>query len=320
LRETNKEDIVIREMMAHISNLQPWIPFYLNTLTESGKLDLNYYSKKLDDEHTVKVANDLYIIKGYNHIIYDSIVTSKLRKRKEYKYSDLGFYLLKQAIENLTNQEFDKYLDTEFYKRLGLQTMTFNPLNRFSLKEIVPTENDRYFRNQLIHGYVHDPGAAMLGGVSGHAGLFSNANDLAIIMQMLLQKGNYGGQQYIQPETVKEFTKQQFPLEKNRRGIGFDKPEIEDRENGPTCLSVSNDSFGHTGFTGTYAWADPRFNLIYIFLSNRIHPTANNTRLIKMDTRTEIQQVLYDAITDKEKKKAPCDELGAYHNNEDEAH
>jgi beta-glucosidase-like glycosyl hydrolase/CubicO group peptidase (beta-lactamase class C family) len=319
LRGTNKEDMVIREMMAHTSSLQPWIPFYLNTLDKKGKLDSRFYSAKLDDRYTVKVAENLYIINGYNHILYDSILYSKLRKKKEYKYSDLGFYLLRQAIENLTNQPFDNYVNKEFYKKLGLQTMTFNPLNRFSPNEIVPTENDRYFRNQLVHGYVHDPGAAMLGGVSGHAGLFSNANDLAIIMQMLLQKGYYGGVQYIQSETVKEFTKQQFPLDKNRRGIGFDKPDFDDRENGPTCKSASTESFGHTGFTGTYAWADPKYNLIYIFLSNRIHPTANNTKLIKMDTRTKIQQVVYDAMTEPEKKKAPGDELGAVDNNEDDA-
>ncbi|MBN2172961.1 MAG: serine hydrolase [Bacteroidales bacterium] len=310
LRGTNKEDIVIRELMAHQANLQPWIPFYLNTLTEKGELMPNYYSSKLDDLHTVKVADNIYIRNDYEFILYDSIIYSKLRKKKDYKYSDLGFYLLKKAVENLTNQPFDRYVDETFYKKLGLRTMTFNPIEKFDLKRIVPTENDQYFRKQLIQGYVHDPGAAMLGGVSGHAGLFSDANDMAIIMQMLLQKGNYGGIQFFNPSTVEEFTKQQFPLNKNRRGIGFDKPEVENRENGPTCKSASDLSFGHTGFTGTYAWADPEYNLVYIFLSNRIYPTANNTKLIKMDTRTAIQQVLYESIV-KENKKAPHDELGA---------
>jgi CubicO group peptidase (beta-lactamase class C family) len=174
--------------------------------------------------------------------------------------------------------------------------MCFNPLKSFPKKEIVPTEMDDYFRGQLIHGFVHDPGAAMLGGISGHAGLFSNANALAIIFQMLLQGGYYGGHQYLQPATVHQFTKQQFPLNKNRRAIGFDKPDMEDIDKGPTCEDVSPLSYGHSGFTGTYVWADPKYNLIYIFLSNRIHPTARNTLLIKNNTRTEIQQVIYDAI------------------------
>ena len=295
LRNTNKENIIIREMMAHQARLKPWIPFYLNTM-EDGKLDKDLYSKTLDKHHTVIVANNLYIREDYKYTMFDSITTSKLRKNKKYKYSDLGFYMLKQSIENLTNQPLENYVDENFYKPLGLQTMGFLPKERFKLSVIVPTENDKYFRKQLIHGYVHDPGAAMMGGVSGHAGLFSNANDLAIIMQMLLQGGEYGGIRYINSNTVHQFTKQQFPLNRNRRAIGFDKPEPEDRDSGPTCESASDFSFGHTGFTGTYAWADPEYNLVYIFLSNRIHPTAKNTKLIKMNTRTEIQQVIYDAI------------------------
>ena len=174
--------------------------------------------------------------------------------------------------------------------------MCFNPLLQFKASRIVPTEKDDYFRNQLIQGYVHDQGAAMLGGVSGHAGLFSNANDLAIIMQMLLQGGEYGGVKFIEQNTIDEFTKQQFPLNNNRRGIGFDKPEPELWDEGPTCKSASAESYGHTGFTGTIAWADPKYNLVYIFLSNRTYPSAENTKLIKMRTRKEIQQVIYDAV------------------------
>jgi CubicO group peptidase (beta-lactamase class C family) len=155
----------------------------------------------------------------------------------------------------------------------------------------------------LIYGYVHDQGAAMMGGVAGHAGLFSNANDIAIIMQMLLQDGEYGGIKFIEKKTVNEFTKQQFPLNNNRRGIGFDKPELNNWDNGPTCKSASAESFGHTGFTGTYAWADPKYNLVFIFLSNRIHPSAQNTKLIKMKVRKEIQQVIYDAVMKAEKSK-----------------
>ncbi len=297
---TNKQEIIIRDLMAHQAGLKPWIPFYVNTKNGS-KLDKKLYSKNLDESHTVKVADKLYISQKYKYVLIDTLIKSDLRKRCDYKYSDLGFYLLNQTIENLTNKPLDVYTSDEFYSPLGLKYMGFNPLNRFQEKEIVPTEQDDYFRNQLVQGYVHDPGAAMLGGVSGHAGLFSNSNDLAIVMQMLLQEGFYGGVQYLDPTTVKEFTKQQFPLNDNRRGIGFDKPLVEEKDKGPTCASVSDYSYGHSGFTGTYTWVDPKYNLVYVFLSNRIYPTANNTKLIKMDTRTKIQQVIYDAIPDKEK-------------------
>lgn len=295
LKNTNKEKIVIREMMAHQARLKPWIPFYTNTMIKN-RLDPAIYSKRLKDGFTVKVADNIYIRNDYKYTLYDSIVTSKLRKSKKYKYSDLGFYFLKEIIENSTNEPLDRYANENFYKPMGMTSACFNPRKHFELKEIVPTEKDNYFRHQLVHGYVHDPGAAMLGGVSGHAGLFANANDMAKLMQMLLQKGYYGGRQYIRPETVEQFTKQQFPLNENRRGIGFDKPLPDDRDKGPTCESATLKSFGHSGFTGTYVWADPEYNLIYIFLSNRINPTAKNTKLIKMNTRTKIQQIIYDAI------------------------
>ncbi|MCB2220565.1 MAG: serine hydrolase [Bacteroidetes bacterium] len=309
LTGTNKENINIRELMAHQARLKPWIPFYLNTI-QNGKPDKKLYSDHPDDQHTFKVADKLYLDRNYHFILYDTIVQSELRKRKEYKYSDLGFILLKQAIENLTNKPLDQYTDEQFYKPLGLQYTCFNPLNRHRPVCIVPTEQDDYFRNQLIHGYVHDPGAAMLGGVSGHAGLFSNANELAVIMQMLLQRGKYGGREYFRESTVRQFTKQQFPLNENRRGIGFDKPEPENRDKGPTCSSASLESFGHSGFTGTYAWADPKYNLVYVFLSNRVNPTAANIKLIQNNTRTEIMQVIYNAIEKSGKFQQPSDEIG----------
>lgn len=295
LKGTNKENIIVREMMAHQAQLEAWIPFYLPTVIKK-KPDTAFYSANPDKDHSVKVADRLYMRDDYKKSIYDSIASSPLLKKKEYVYSDIGFILLKQCIENLSAQSLDKFVESNFYKPLGLQTTCFNPLNRFDLSRIVPTEKDDYFRSQLIHGYVHDPGAAMLGGVSGHAGLFSNAGDLAVIMQMLLNGGEYGGIRYLDENTVKEFTKQQFPMEGNRRGIGFDKPDLENRDNGPTCTSTSELSFGHTGFTGTYAWADPKYNLVYIFLSNRIYPTAKNDKLIKMKVRKEIQKIIYNAV------------------------
>jgi len=309
LNGTNKENLIIREVMAHQARLKPWIPFYLNTLDKQGNPDKKLYSKTLDDHHTVKVAENLYIDKNYGFVIYDSIATSGLRKKRDYKYSDLGFYLLKQAIENVSNKPLNTFVADEFYRPLGLQYTCFNPLDKFDPAVIVPTEKDDYFRHQLVHGYVHDPGAAMLGGISGHAGLFSDANDLAILMQMLLQGGDYGGRRYLRTGTIEQFTAQQFPLNENRRGLGFDKPEPNERDKGPSCRSATLLSFGHSGFTGTYFWVDPEYNLIYIFLSNRVNPTAANVKLIRKNTRTNIQQVIYDALKDKKQPKV-SDEIG----------
>ncbi|MEZ5148509.1 MAG: glycoside hydrolase family 3 N-terminal domain-containing protein [Bacteroidales bacterium] len=309
LGETNKENIVIRELMAHQAQLKPWIPFYINTLS-NGKPDKKLYTTLPDDNHTLKVTAGLYLDRNYKYVMIDTIIGSELRKKREYKYSDLGFILLNETIENLTNKPLDRYANDNFYKPLGFQYTCFNPLNSHKLNTIVPTEEDNYFRNQLIHGYVHDPAAAMMGGVSGHAGLFSNANELAILMQMLLQGGYYGGEQYLRESTVLQFTKQQFPLNENRRGIGFDKPEPGDRKLGPTCESASLESFGHTGFTGTYAWVDPKYNMVFIFLSNRVNPTAANTKLIKNNTRTKIQQVIYDALKKSRNFNKPSEEIG----------
>jgi CubicO group peptidase (beta-lactamase class C family) len=174
--------------------------------------------------------------------------------------------------------------------------MGFLPRKRFELDRIAPTENDKIFRNQLIHGDVHDPGAAMLGGISGHAGLFSDANDMGVIGQMLLQGGIYGSERYLQAETIKEFTERQFPLNDNRRGIGFDKPLPEYSTEGPACKSASAESFGHMGFTGTYIWVDPENGLVFVFLSNRVHPDADNNKLSGMNIRPKIHQLFYDTI------------------------
>ncbi|MGM0566202.1 MAG: glycoside hydrolase family 3 N-terminal domain-containing protein [Bacteroidota bacterium] len=297
LRHTNKSEIIVRDVMAHQAGLQSWIPYYVNTILDEEP-DSVIYRNHLTEDYSVRVAGDLYIHKDYKHQIFDTIATSPLREQHDYKYSDLGFYLLYRAIELVTNQPFEKYVDQTFYKPLGLQTIQFLPAYHVPEKRLVPTEDDQAFRKQLLRGDVHDPGAAMLGGVSGHAGLFSNAYDMAVLMQMLLDNGTYGGRRFFNPQTIHEFTKTQFPLDDNRRGIGFDKPVIDGEDNGPTCQDASSSSFGHSGFTGTYAWADPENGTVYIFLSNRIHPDASNRKLISMDIRTKIQQVMYDAVKD----------------------
>jgi CubicO group peptidase (beta-lactamase class C family) len=242
------------------------------------------------------VAENMYMRKDYPDSMMLVIAGSTLNPKREYKYSDLGYYFFKYIIEHYTQIGFDQYLHNNFYAPLGLHRMTFNPRDKFELNEIIPTEKDDTFRKQLIHGYVHDQGAAMLGGVAGHAGLFSNASDLAVIMQMLLNKGNYGGKAYINKATIEEFTRCQFCEFKNRRGLGFDKPEMDYKKIGPTCQCVSALSFGHTGFTGTMTWADPEKNLIYIFLSNRVNPDAENKKLNSLNVRPRIQEAIYELI------------------------
>ena len=304
LKNSNKQSKVIREIMAHQGQLQPWIPFFRKTILDF-KPDPKIYSTKQKSGFKTKVAENLFIADFYRDTIFDTIVSSELWKKKEYKYSDVGYYLMCDAIENLTGQPFDEYMDGGFYRPLGLTTMGYNPLDRFSVGRIVPTENDTTFRKQLVHGYVHDPGAAMLGGVSGHAGLFSNATDLATVMQMLLQNGYYGGIRYIESKTINDFTKQQFPLDENRRGVCFDRPYPEYDSLGPCCEAVSQKSFGHSGFTGTYTWADPENGLVYVFLSNRVCPDASNGKIVKMNIRTEIHQAMYDIINEQSSTTIP---------------
>jgi beta-glucosidase-like glycosyl hydrolase/CubicO group peptidase (beta-lactamase class C family) len=295
LKNTNKGNIIIREMMAHQARLLPWIPFYKNTLKD-GKPDSAIYQREISEGFPVRVAENLYIRKDYNFIILDSLALSPLLKTSSFKYSDLGFILIPEIIKEVINKPFDEYVDITFYKPLGLSTAGFLPRNRFPLGRITPTEQDNYFRYQLVHGDVHDQGAAMLGGVSGHAGLFSNANDIGILGQMLLQEGKYGGIQYLEPGTIREFTRWQFPLNDNRRGIGFDKPLPKYIPEGPCCRSASPASYGHTGFTGTYIWVDPESGLVFVFLSNRVHPDATNNKLANMNFRPKIHQLFYDAI------------------------
>jgi beta-N-acetylhexosaminidase len=297
VRGSNKESLTIREIMTHQARLQSWIPFYVKTLT-NRKIDSSIYRTVPSENFPFRVADNIYIRKDYRDSIYKSIIGSPLLPLKDYKYSDMGFYFLQRIIERISGQTLDSYLRINFYNPMGLTTLGYLPREHFPLSRIVPTENDVKFRKQLIHGDVHDPGAAMLGGVGGHAGLFSSSNDLAILLQMLLWHGEYGGKQYLLPSTVREFTRVQFPENGNRRGLGFDKPLNTYIPDGPSCRSASAESFGHSGFTGTYIWADPENNLIYIFLSNRVYPDASNQKLQEMNIRTRIHQLMYDILED----------------------
>ncbi len=297
LRGTNKEDLGFREVLTHQAGLRPWIPYYESTLINE-RWDTLVYRPVISEEFPVRVAKNMYIREHYRFKIFRNIVDSELGE-KRLAYSDLGFYLFQDMMEDLTNLPFDQFVYDFFYTPLGLNHLRFKPLKYFPVKNIVPTEFDQKFRQQLLVGDVHDQGAAMLGGVAGHAGLFGNSGDVAVMMQMFLNKGTYGGRVFFSPDVVNEFTRCQFPEQDNRRGLGFDKPLLEYEEHRSNCKDASPSSFGHSGFTGTYTWADPENGLIYVFLSNRIHPDMDNRLIMEHDVRTNIHQLFYEAIKER---------------------
>ena len=288
------------DLLTHQAGLTPWIPFYKKTI-ENGSLDNSIYSSIKKPGFDKQVAKDIYIQSDYWKTILKRIVATPLSGQKKYEYSDLSYYFFKAFIEKQTGMSLDQYVQQAIYAPLGLQTMTYMPLMKFPLARIVPTENDKEFRNQLIQGYVHDPGAAMMGGVAGHAGLFSSATDLAKLMQVLLNEGKIGSYTLIKPEVVRQFTACQF-CPSNRRGIGFDKPTVS-RKDGPTSDYASSGTFGHSGFTGTITWADPEYKVNYVFLSNRIYPDAFNKKITNMSIRNRIHDVIYEALLAAKKNK-----------------
>ncbi len=289
-------DLIIRDILTHQAGLMPWIPFYTSTLT-SGKLNPELYRKVPLEGFQVEVAEDVWLNEGQRDSIMTKILNTPLRTKRDYTYSDLGYYFMKAIIEQITEKPLNEYVAENFYEPMGLETMGYLPLKRIPKDRIVPTEYDLYYRMQLLQGHVHDMGAAMQGGVGGHAGLFSDAGDLAAMMQMFLDGGTYARQQFIDPAVIGEFTKCQFcngKKDENRRGVAFDKPNRHGDE-GPTCECVSYESFGHSGFTGTLAWADPEEKIVYVFLSNRIYPSMDNKKLNKMNIRTRIMEAIYMA-------------------------
>jgi beta-N-acetylhexosaminidase len=297
LKGTNKEDMIIRDILTHQAGLWPYLPFWKQTVEDTLNYSA-YYKESPNDDYTYQISNALYSSRMVKDSVWNWVIKSKVRekpKRKpyDYKYSDMGYYMLMRLVENIVNQPLDEFLQQNFYDPMGLSTMSYLPLCKFPISQIAPTEYDNYFRRTLVYGLVHDQGAAMMGGVAGHAGLFSNALDLAKLMQMNMQNGNYGDIKYFMPGTVKRFASQQY--ESNRRGMGWDKPVVGEW-NSPTSAYASGKTFGHTGFTGTAAWADPEFDLVYIFLSNRIYPNAENGKLIKNNIRTRIQDLIYQSM------------------------
>jgi CubicO group peptidase (beta-lactamase class C family) len=283
----DKAAIKVRDLLTHRAGFIPSIPFH-HQIKEGG------YSTEASARYPIKVADLYYLEKDfYKNVMWQQMLDSPLKTQGKYVYSDISMYVLKGILERIVQQPLDAYVAEQFYQPLGACSIGYCPLNRFAEERIVPSEDDTYFRKQMLRGYVQDPGAAMAGGVAGHAGLFANAYDLAILSQMLLNGGSYNGRQYIMPDTVKKFSTRQD--EDSRRGLGFDCWDPESKKGYP-CQLASPATFGHTGYTGTCVWIDPESRLIYIFLSNRLYPSPNNNKLLKLNIRPRIQDLIYEAM------------------------
>lgn len=293
LKNTNKNDLVIRDVLTHQAGLISWIPFYTSTLDKTKHPDKKLYSNQPSAEFSIKVSDHLYMKTSYRDTIYQRIFDSKLRTKRDYEYSDLGLILTKLVVERISGKPLDVYMNEVFYEPMGLYNTGYNPLTHIPLARCVPTEEDNYFRYETIQGYVHDMGAAQLGGVSGHAGLFTTVNELATLEQMLMNGGTFNGVQYLNPATILEFTSYRNSAF-SRRGVGFDKPDVRGGVNVSSACSEA--TFGHTGFTGICVWTDPAKQLIYVFCSNRTYPDMNNKKLQHLDIRTKIQDIVYAAI------------------------
>jgi len=320
---TEAGNIVIRDMLLHEAGLPSYIPFHLNYVDEnsfSGSMYSGRYSRKYSirlDRHfffnsyvryrkdvfshkpdtlfNVQLSKGMFMNYHFKDSIYVSLANIKLHKKKGYRYSDLGYYFLQKIIERQTGKSIEELFRQWFAIPLGTERLVFTPLKYFPEEEIVPSGKDMVFRKEMLRGFPNDAGAAMQGGVAGHAGLFGNADDIAKFAQMLLNKGRYGGVRFLESSTVELFTSKQNSH--NRRGLGFDKPEFDPEKDTPVSELASETSFGHSGFTGTLLWIDPEYDLIYIFLSNRVYPYSYNKKLIKGNVRTKIQDMIYRSIT-----------------------
>ena len=294
LEGTNKANLSVKESLSHYARLTPWIPFYKETIDDKGQPLRKFYRDRDKTRFNIPVADQLYLRSNFNQKIKKQVIGSPLLDSLYYKYSDLPFYLFKNFLEKKYKKPLNDLADEFLYEPLGLERTLFNPWKFVPKDEIVPSEIDDYFRHRELRGYVHDMGAAMQGGIGGHAGLFSNAEEVYYIMQMYLQKGSVNGYEFITSKTFDEFNRCYYCDKGNRRGVGFDKPQLKGE--GSTCGCVSKVSFGHMGFTGTYAWADPDQELIFVFLSNRTYPSMSNNLLGQKNVRTRMQALVYKAL------------------------
>ena len=296
---SDKADLYFRSILAHHAQLKPYIVYYQKARRKNGKYRWRTFKNKAHKNYPIQITDNLYLHKKYKNKIMDFIKKSPLNKEAGYRYSGLSFLMYPDLVKAKTGQSFDQYLYQTFYQKIGANRLLFKPTQKIDIQEIIPTEEDNNYRHQLVHGTVHDEAAAMLDGISGNAGLFGNANDLAKLLQLYLNEGSYGGEQLIQKTTLQAFTQCQFCDEGNRRGLGFDKPPIEYEEgSGYIAKSASKYSYGHSGFTGTFFWIDPAEDLIVILLTNRVHPTRENRKLYTMKIRNRLHQAAYDAIDD----------------------
>ena len=300
-RFSDKGDMVMREMLAHQAGLKSWIPFWRNTLENDSTFRRGIFSDYTNRKYALQVTDSMYMNRHYLKDMFREIRDSPMGEKK-YVYSDLTFILASEIIESLTDSTIDKFAPANIYNPIGAFNITYRPLEKYPAERVVPTEYDSLFRKQLIRGTVHDEGAAMLGGVSGHAGLFATGNDLLKLVEMYRRGGEYGGVRVLSSDVVRKYTAVQFPDNDNRRGLGFDKPLLRNDTLPPDeaypCPSASPASFGHSGFTGTFIWCDPDEEISYVFLSNRVYPTRNNSRLSDLSIRGKILQAVYDARID----------------------
>jgi len=294
---SNKRKLVIRDILAHQARLKPWIAYWTHTIKDNGKFRNRTFRMRPNDDYNIPITDYLYQHEKFrDKKIFKMIRKSPLNEEPGYVYSGLAFYIFPTVIVHITGQDYQDYIYRNFYHKLGAYSLTYNPMDTYPLEDIIPTERDTFFRMQQIHGSVHDEGAVMMRGVSGNAGLFGTSHDLAKLMQMYMNKGTYGGERYISKETLDEFTSYQFREEGNRRGLGFDKPPLENKDEGYVAESASDESFGHSGYTGTFTWADPKHDLLLVFFSNRVFPTRLNTKLYQLNIRPSLHQTLYDMI------------------------
>ena len=293
---SDKASLIIRNVLLHQAGLVSYIPFYKETIKETGQPKPGYYLSSPDKTYNIPVGENMFMRKDVTDTLYKRILQSKLGPPNKYVYSDNDFIFMGKVVEQITGKTLDEYVRNTFYLPLGMMSTTFKPKEHMPLSMIAPTEKEKYFRLQQIRGYVHDPGAAMFGGVAGHAGLFSNAYDLAKLYQLFLNGGTLNGVKVLKPETLNYFTAYQSEI--SRRGIGFDKPEKDNATNASPypSRSVSPLTFGHTGFTGICVWADPQYNLLYIFFSNRVCPDGENNKLSELSIRSNIQEAIYHSL------------------------
>jgi len=297
---SDKKNITLREILAHQAGLNPYIVFLSEVLKKDKSLKSRFVKKNSKNRFTSQAYDNIFVKDRFKNKMYRQINRSKVSDVKKYRYSGLTFLLYPKIISEITSQKYTDYLQEYFYKPLGANTLGFTPKNKNFTNKIVPTEIDSLFRKELTKNWVHDENAALMGGISGNAGLFGSALDLAKMMQMYVNYGYYDYKQYISKSTLKEFTKIQYPENDNRRGLGFDKPLIGNDtlpiNKAYPAPEVSPESFGHAGFTGTFVWADPTNDLVFIFLSNRVYPSRTHRNIYNLNVRPKVQQVFYQAM------------------------